>query len=117
MFNNLYFNNPYLYFNNSNGDDWLRLRKAVRQKLLKPKEVSCFIDGKDKVARNAVDFLPNYLKEDGTAFNLHQFVSRWILECKFILIQLILILEVLVLFWRIGIKKLEKINKTFIFQL
>ncbi|CAL4197513.1 unnamed protein product, partial [Meganyctiphanes norvegica] len=65
---------------NINGEEWYRLRHAVQQMMLRPKEVTHYLPLQDKVAIQAVDRLSQQVGENGIISDLHVTVGKWILE-------------------------------------
>lgn len=65
-----------------NGDEWYRLRRAVQQMMLRPREVSYYYPLQDGVARKLVDRITKEVDDNGSIHNLHHLVAKWILECK-----------------------------------
>ncbi|XP_068247247.1 probable cytochrome P450 CYP44 [Palaemon carinicauda] len=65
---------------NINGEDWFKLRRAVRQMMLRPKEVGYYYPLQDGVARQAVDQIQKAVDSNGVVTDLHLLVGKWILE-------------------------------------
>ncbi|XP_064088900.1 probable cytochrome P450 CYP44 isoform X1 [Macrobrachium nipponense] len=65
---------------NINGEDWYKLRHAVRQMMLRPKEVSYYYPLQDGVAKQAVDLIQERIDNNGVVPGLHFLVGKWILE-------------------------------------
>ena len=60
------------------------MRTAVRQMMLRPKEVSYYLPMQDNTAKLAISHLHNYISSDGTPNCLQDWVAKWILECEFL---------------------------------
>ena len=58
------------------------MRSAVRQMMLRPKEVSYFLPLQDNVCKLAISHLPKYISSDGQSKNLKDWVSKWIIQCE-----------------------------------
>lgn len=65
---------------NLNGEEWYRLRHAVQQMMLRPREVSYYYPLQDGVACKAVDRLMTQVDDSGSVHNLHHLLAKWILE-------------------------------------
>ncbi|KAK3868485.1 hypothetical protein Pcinc_026127 [Petrolisthes cinctipes] len=72
--------NMSLGLGNLNGDEWYKLRRAVQQMMLRPKEVSYYYPLQDGVAERAVEKLADMVGEDGRVPGLEFLVGKWILE-------------------------------------
>lgn len=66
-----------------NGEVWYKLRRAVQQMMLRPKEVSYYYPLQDGVAERAVERLAGMVVEDGKVPGLSSLVGKWILECEY----------------------------------
>lgn len=66
-----------------NGEVWYKLRRAVQQMMLRPKEVSYYYPLQDGVAERAVKRLAGMVDEDGKVPGLQNLVGKWILECEY----------------------------------
>ncbi|XP_076039670.1 putative cytochrome P450 CYP44 [Oratosquilla oratoria] len=65
---------------NVNGEVWYRLRHAVHQMMLRPKEVSYYLPLQDGVACEAMERLEEERDAQGHVANLEDFVGKWIHE-------------------------------------
>ncbi|XP_045600891.1 probable cytochrome P450 CYP44 [Procambarus clarkii] len=65
---------------NLNGEEWYKLRHAVQQMMLRPREVSYYYPLQDNVAKSAVDKLALEINDTNFSSKLHYFVAKWILE-------------------------------------
>ncbi|KAK7070241.1 hypothetical protein SK128_013938 [Halocaridina rubra] len=65
---------------NLNGEEWYKLRHAVQQMMLRPREVSYYYPLQDDVAKRAVKRIHEDLDRNGSVPQLHLLVAKWILE-------------------------------------
>ncbi|XP_063887167.1 probable cytochrome P450 CYP44 isoform X1 [Scylla paramamosain] len=65
---------------NINGEEWYRLRHAVQQMMLRPREASYYYPIQDEVACRAVDRLEAELDDQGFVRNLDFLIPKWIME-------------------------------------
>ncbi|XP_043201861.1 probable cytochrome P450 CYP44 [Amphibalanus amphitrite] len=65
---------------NSNGERWYRLRSAVQQLMMRPREVSCFLPLADTAARALAHRVDSDVTADGQLTDLTQLVFKWALE-------------------------------------
>ncbi|XP_045117691.1 probable cytochrome P450 CYP44 isoform X2 [Portunus trituberculatus] len=65
---------------NINGEEWYRLRHAVQQMMLRPRETSYYYPIQDEVACRAVDKLEAELDDQGFVRNLDFLIPKWIME-------------------------------------
>ncbi|XP_069936167.1 probable cytochrome P450 CYP44 isoform X1 [Cherax quadricarinatus] len=72
--------NMSLGLGNLNGEEWYKLRHAVQQMMLRPREVSYYYPLQDSVARRAVDKVTLSTDDHGYISELHFLVGKWILE-------------------------------------
>jgi uncharacterized protein YpbB len=66
-----------------NGDEWYRLRSAVRQMMLQKREVHYYLPLVQEVA---TDFVKNIIRKrgkDGEIENLSDEVAKWSQECEY----------------------------------
>lgn len=65
---------------NSNGEVWYRLRSAVQQLMMRPREVSCFLPLADTAARTLALRVDSDVTQDGELADLTTLVFKWALE-------------------------------------
>ncbi|XP_037086331.1 probable cytochrome P450 CYP44 [Pollicipes pollicipes] len=73
-------NNMSLGLGNTNGEAWYRLRSAVQQLMMRPREVSCFLPLVDTVSRALVDRVDRDLDDTGQVPELTPLIFKWGLE-------------------------------------
>ncbi|OWF43587.1 probable cytochrome P450 CYP44 [Mizuhopecten yessoensis] len=66
---------------NTNGDEWYRLRSAVQQMMMRPKEVTVYLPNVQQVAEEFVNNISNSLRaKDGQVHNFRKELAKWNLE-------------------------------------
>lgn len=66
-----------------NGDDWYRLRSAVRQMMLRRREVHYYLPLVQEVATDFVKHIMRKRGENGEIENLSDEVAKWSQECEY----------------------------------
>jgi len=67
----------------SNGEEWYRLRSAVRQMMLRRKEVHYYLPLVQEVANDFVKHIIRKRDKNGEIENLADEVAKWSQECKY----------------------------------
>jgi uncharacterized protein YpbB len=67
----------------SNGEEWYKLRSAVRQMMLRKKEVHHYLPLVQEVATDFVKHVIRKRDKNGEIENLFDEVSKWSQECKY----------------------------------
>ncbi|XP_033746098.1 probable cytochrome P450 CYP44 [Pecten maximus] len=66
---------------NTNGNEWYRLRSAVQQMMMRPKEVTVYLPNVQQVAEEFVNKVSNSLRnKDGHVHNFRKELAKWNLE-------------------------------------
>ena len=63
-----------------NGEEWYRLRKAVQQMMLRPKEVYHYLPLVDSVAKDLVEKIRTNLDESNVLHNVQDIIAKWSME-------------------------------------
>ena len=66
----------------SNDEEWYRLRSAVQQLMMRPKQVVPFLPSADKVALDFIDLMKGLRDHDNEVPDFVANLSRWSLECE-----------------------------------
>jgi hypothetical protein len=72
----------------SNGEEWYRLRSAVRQMMLRKKEVHYYLPLVQEVATDFVKQVIRKRDKNGEIENLSDEVAKWSQECKYFFVYL-----------------------------
>ena len=65
-----------------NDEEWYRLRSAVQQLMLRPKEVVPFLPGVDSVTLDFVTHLKRLRNHSSEVPDFATELSQWLLECR-----------------------------------
>ncbi|CAG7828568.1 unnamed protein product [Allacma fusca] len=65
---------------NTNGEEWYRLRKAVQQMMMRPKEVSHYLPLQDKVAQDLLKKIEKSLDSNNVISNIENIIAKWSME-------------------------------------
>ena len=65
----------------SNGEDWYRLRSAIHQVMMRPREVAAYVHLVDDVASDFVQHLEDLRDDRNRVADFAMEVSKWNLEC------------------------------------
>ena len=66
----------------SNDEEWYRLRSAVQQLMMRPREVAPFLPAVDSVAVDFVTHLKRLRNHSNEVPDFATELSRWSLECR-----------------------------------
>lgn len=72
---------------NRTGEEWLKNRQAMSQKLLRPKVIGEYVDVMNEVVGSLIDrikYVRDHHSNGKTVPELPNELSKWATECKFI---------------------------------
>lgn len=65
-----------------NGEEWYRLRQAVQQLMMRPKQVQYFLPLADSVAEDLANYIQHNRNKSHQPSDFWRLVQQWVLECK-----------------------------------
>ena len=68
-----------------NGEEWYRLRSAVQQMMMRPKEVTVYLPSVEQVVNDFIEHIKTIKNTRGEIHNFRLEAAKWNLECKFFL--------------------------------
>lgn len=71
-----------MFFVTSNGEEWYRLRAAVRHLMLKPRDVQHFLPAVHEVAQDFMKRFQQIRNKQGFVPDLATEIGKWSQECK-----------------------------------
>jgi cytochrome P450 len=66
-----------------NGEEWYRLRSAVQQMMMRPKEVTVYLPLVEQVVNDFIKHIKTVKNTRGEIHNFRLEAAKWNLECKF----------------------------------